>query len=284
MRPDDEPGTSHLPDFVVIGGMKCGTTALHRYLRSHPEIFVPRKNIEFFNDEGWKYGVSWYNRFFSAQSAAGKVKGEVATEYAKYPFNRNSAARMAEIIPNAKIIYLVRNPIDRIVSQYIHLIDQVAEHRALDDAALDARYLAYSCYFMQLSKYLEHFSKDSILILASEGLKADPSKTMETVFRFLGVDPNSPIKEITANSREEKKRWNLVGRYVKRDKKRFSHYQYYKKMLPKFAADFSDRMLCSNIEAPSLSPRIKVQIKAALEDDTKAFYEFVGKNFTRWTY
>ena len=111
-----------LPDFVVIGAPKSGTTSLWSYLRAHPQIYMtPEKEPEFFNDEEhWSRGVSWYERLF-ADAGDALVVGEASVRYAAYrPASASVPQRMAGVIPDAKLVYVVRHPVHRMVSTWWH--------------------------------------------------------------------------------------------------------------------------------------------------------------------
>ena len=114
-----------LPTFLIIGAMKGGTTSLHRYLRQHPEVFMPaRKELNFFLDEytgppidppeerNWSRGIAWYKHQF-ADVARERAVGEASANYSRYPTYPGVAESIAAVVPNVRLVYLVRNPIDR---------------------------------------------------------------------------------------------------------------------------------------------------------------------------
>ena len=107
------------PNLFVIGAMKSGTTTLHEYLGSHPEICMSdRKEPGYFVEEyGWSNGVDWYLRQFSGDGKE-KYLGESTTDYTKLPRFKGVARRIAEFNPGAKIMYLLRDPIERTISHY----------------------------------------------------------------------------------------------------------------------------------------------------------------------
>jgi hypothetical protein len=179
-----------LPTFLVIGAMKAGTTSLFRYLRTHPHVFMTQlKELEFFShDENWSRGLEWYeSQFGEGQNA--KAVGEATTSYSKYPTVPNVPRRIASVIPNARIIYLVRDPIERIRSHYSHEVAAGIETRSIETAlATSEEYANYSRYFMQLKQYLDYFPGTQILVVCSERLKRDRENTIRRIFDFLGVD------------------------------------------------------------------------------------------------
>jgi hypothetical protein len=188
-----------LPNLVVIGAMKCGTSALHRYLDLHPEISMSDpKELNFFYglDErpgawhpgNWHRGPGWYA---SHWSAATPVRGESSPGYTS-PSHTGVAQRMAALIPGAKLIYLVRDPIDRALSQYRHHVAEGTEGRSPEDALLDPRsqYVLRGRYFERLAPFLEYFPRARIAIVSREELLTERRCTLQSLFDFLEVDPH----------------------------------------------------------------------------------------------
>src|SRR4051812_23135116 len=103
-----------LPNLLVIGAAKAGTTSLWHYLDAHPSVFMaPAKELHFFDlDENWNRGIPWYAEHF-AGSESSPVVGEATPGYTRYPHRPHAAARAAATVPDARLIYLVRDPIER---------------------------------------------------------------------------------------------------------------------------------------------------------------------------
>lgn len=187
-----------LPTFVVIGSMKAGTTSLHRYLGAHPDVFVPDvKEIEFFSEpDRWRRGVDWYERLF-AGAAGATARGEVSTGYTKLPRYPEAAARLHSVVPDARLVYLVREPIDRLRSHYVHNVLQGFESRPIAEAVVNGdNYVTTSAYATQLQRYLDLFERDQILVVFAENLRADRAATMAKVFAFIGVDDSVAVEGI----------------------------------------------------------------------------------------
>jgi hypothetical protein len=178
-----------LPNVIVIGGLKCGTTSLHHYLNLHPEVQMSRpKELNFFVAElNWPLGLDWYARHFRPDVPA---RGESSPHYTNRPRFDGVAARMASAVPDARLVYVVRDPIDRMLSHYLHNIGGGYDHRPLDEALADpdTAYVDRSRYFFQLEPYLEAFEPERIAVVAREDLLDDRARTMRRVFGFLGVD------------------------------------------------------------------------------------------------
>jgi Sulfotransferase domain len=179
------------PDFIVIGAMKSGTTSLYYYLQAHPEVFMPSiKELDFFTAEmNWKRGWRWYERQFAPAGPQAKAVGEASTTYTKHPEFQGVAKRIATHLPHARLIYIVRHPVERIRSQYQHHVAIGIEKDPLEKAVLrDPSYVDYSRYAMQIEQYLEHFPREQLLIVTSEDLRRDRVGTLGEVYEFVGVD------------------------------------------------------------------------------------------------
>jgi Sulfotransferase domain len=179
-----------LPNLVVVGGLKCGTTSLHHYLNLHPEVEMSRpKELNFFVAElNWPLGPEWYASHFSGRAS---VRGESSPHYTNRPRFEGVAERMRSVVTDARLVYMVRDPIDRMLSHYLHNVGGGYDDRPLAEAFADpeSAYVTRSRYFFQLEPYLEEFGPERIEIVGREELKRDRPATMRRVFAFLGVDP-----------------------------------------------------------------------------------------------
>jgi len=178
------------PDFIIIGAMKCGTTTLHAQLVHQPGIFMPtptNTEINFFSDdETYGKGRNWYYAQFEE---AGKedIIGERSTHYTKLPTYPETVKRMKELLPEAKLIYMMRHPIERLVSQYVH---QWSEGEILVpiDKAIDKHpeLTYYSLYGMQLKPYIEAYGKKNILPVFLERFSEYPAEELRRICEFIG--------------------------------------------------------------------------------------------------
>ena len=201
-----------LPTFLVIGAMKAGTTSLWQYLRSHPQVYLPEpKELYFFSDpDRFDLGVDWYRSHFTAATDARAV-GEACTNYTKYPRVTGAAARIATVLPEVRLVYLVRDPLSRIRSHYVHAVDRYGERRPLSIVVRDEpEYLDFSRYRMQIDQYLEHFEPSRLLVVTTDALRTDRVATMEKTLDVLGcrsVARGTPRNNATESSERQ------VGRY-----------------------------------------------------------------------
>jgi hypothetical protein len=179
-----------LPNLVVIGGLKCGTTSLHHYLSLHPEIGMSRpKELNFFVEElNWKLGADWYANHFSARSP---IRGESSPHYTNLPRFAGVAERMRHLLgADTRLIYMVRDPIERLLSHYVHNVGGGYDDRPLEGAVADPRspYVQRGLYAMQLEPYFERFQRSRILVTTQDELDTATETTMRRVFEFVDVD------------------------------------------------------------------------------------------------
>jgi hypothetical protein len=180
-----------LPNLVVIGAAKSGTSSLHHYLGAHPEIAMsePKELFYFVLEKNWPLGREWYESHFTV---AAPVRGESTPAYTQHPYYSGVPERMATVLPqDVKFIYILRDPLDRILSnfRFAYFMDDSAEALVRQVMPFETSGLvARSRYFWQLERYLEHFSSDRFLVMDMARLIADPVPEMARAFRFLGVD------------------------------------------------------------------------------------------------
>lgn len=188
-----------LPTFIVIGAAKAGTTSLSSYLRSHPDVFMSyNKEPHYFTRE-WERGLAWYESLFEDGARASAV-GEASTSYTMWPQHSEAPERIARLLPDVKLIYVVRNPVDRVRSQYAHNLDRALETRSISAAIRqDPSYLDTTRYDQQISRFAEHFRPSRLLVVISERLRTDRQAALAEILEFIGVDSGV---ELTDTERE----------------------------------------------------------------------------------
>jgi hypothetical protein len=184
-----------LPTFVVIGAMKAGTVSLCHYLDDHPGVFRGRGGTfgepsYFVAEQNWPRGRGWYEALFDGAGGAAAV-GECSPSYTWAHTFRGVPERMAQLIPEARLVYVVRDPISRMQSMYMHQVSAGRERRRAEVALLDDRYLGPSLYGFQLAAFLEHFDRSQVLVIASEVLRDQPPAALSAVFDHIAVDPSA---------------------------------------------------------------------------------------------
>jgi len=204
-----------LPDFLVIGAKRCGTTSLFYHLPEHPCISKsPHDNMGFFNDN-FHLGVNWYKSFFPTIFTRNKIKSEFGNFLAfdvttTYMEEESTANNVYQIKPNMKIIVILRNPVDRAYSQYHLNLREKAEKRSFEDAmeenmnelnkesheryeikpkfsVEENNYLKKSLYAQQLRHWLNIFPMESMLILSTEEFESKQQVIYNKIFEFLNI-------------------------------------------------------------------------------------------------
>lgn len=187
-RPVGEP---RLPDFLIIGACKAGTTTLWRYLQRHPRIFLldPKEPDFFSRIERYDQGIGWYKTLFVG-ARPDQFCGEASTTYSRWPHLGDVPARIARAAPTMKLIYMMRHPVDRTYSDYCQRMRMPVPRLTFEEALQqDRMFTDTSLYMMQIEKFLERFPRELLLPILLDDLSDDPRPTLETVQRFLGLDP-----------------------------------------------------------------------------------------------
>ncbi|MBK4729296.1 sulfotransferase domain-containing protein [Oxynema sp. CENA135] len=200
-----------MPDFLIIGAQKCGTTSLYHYLVQHPKIIPARQKEVHFFDLNFDRGLEWYAaQFFPESYEDGRLTGEASPYYVFHPL---VAKRVYESFPKIKLILLLRNPIDRAWSHYHHEVRWGFESLSFEEAIASEpkrlageeekmredpsyysynhqhyTYLARGIYAEQIAEWLQYFDRDRLLILKSEELSTHPDEMMAETCAFLGVE------------------------------------------------------------------------------------------------
>ena len=204
-----------IPDFLVIGAKRCGTTSLYQHLPEHPCISKsPYDNMGFFNDN-FHLGVNWYKSFFPTTFTRNKIKSKFGDFLAfdvttKYMEEESTANNVYQTKPNMKIIIILRNPVDRAYSQYHLSVRQTAERRSFEDvveenmnrlnkeshehygrkpkfSVEEDNHLKKGLYALQLRYWLKIFPRENILIVSTEEFESNQQIIYNKIFEFLNI-------------------------------------------------------------------------------------------------
>jgi hypothetical protein len=190
------------PNLFLIGAMKSGTTTLHELLACHPEIamcepkepcyFVDPDQLQTLWPEMWRLGFwrdeAHYLALFEGKPGA-RYFGESSTDYSKHPTIDGVVERIAGFNPDARFVYVMRDPIERTLSHYWHMVEHRGEKRApLDAIVHDPHYTEVSHYAAQLAPYIARFGRERVHALTFESLTRAPQASVQAVYAWLGVD------------------------------------------------------------------------------------------------
>jgi hypothetical protein len=177
------------PDFIIIGAMKCGTTTLATQLGAQSGVFLttPKEPNFFSDDVVYAQGMAWYHALFAAAGAT-DIRGEASTHYTKLPTYGQTVARLRDHVPAPRLVYVLRDPIERAVSHYIHEWSQ-GIFSADPIAAFETHpeLIDYGRYAMQIRPFVGAFGAQSICVTSLERLKSDPAAELARVGAHIGM-------------------------------------------------------------------------------------------------
>ncbi|UUY06362.1 sulfotransferase [Svornostia abyssi] len=287
-----------MPNLIVIGAAKCATTSLHAYLDAHPEVSMARprsavrgtnddapKEMRFFWRADWRENLAWYAAHFDPGSP---VRGEATPAYAACPFHWGVPERIAEVAPDARLVYLVRDPIDRLMAHWVQArvdglrsdLEEILQSRAW----MDHQIVCPSRYATQVERYLAHFPAEQMLVVDQQDLKHDRERTLAEVFRFVGVDPahRSAAFDRERNTRGEKLALTPAGRVA------------YRRVLDPAGRRLAPtpwsrtaprvrRALSRPVPTPTLSDDVRSRLEDLFRPEVERLRALTGRAFSRWS-
>ncbi|WP_299409518.1 sulfotransferase [Acaryochloris sp. IP29b_bin.148] len=199
-----------LPNFLIIGAQKSGTSWLARILGDHPEIFMANSEIYFFNNkDNFHKGMEWYESYFASVNNETLI-GEKTPGYLSHP---DACLRIYHNLPDVKLIVVLRNPIKRAVSAINHhkrkgrispllnsntlLLGILSGDEKYNSEELKYQFISRGQYYSQIKRYYDYFSSKSILVLSyEEDIVKHPTESLQKVCEFLGADPRFKFNKI----------------------------------------------------------------------------------------
>ncbi|NWG72706.1 MAG: sulfotransferase [Parvularculaceae bacterium] len=205
----DNAGAGRLPEFVLVGAMKSGTTTLHEYLARHPRVFLatPKEPQFFSRDEVFARGPGWYRTLFSGARPE-QLCGEASTCYTRKLEFPRAAERLAQHLPQARLVYLLRHPVERAYSHYGHLMSErlakTGEPACSFEQALEQfpTIVDSSRYADQLAHLRRWYPESQVLVLLLDDLKRDPCSVLARVQQFLELPPADLLADGPARANE----------------------------------------------------------------------------------
>jgi hypothetical protein len=301
----DSAAAGALPNVLVIGAMKCGTSALHYYLDLHPEISMSSpKELNFFCGEpelpdemsslaesercliaassrNWSRGPRWYASQFDPDAP---FRGEASPNYTA-PWQPRAAERIASTVPDARLVFMVRDPLRQLISQYLHYRHGGNESRPIAEALADPHgiYLERARYHARLRPYLERFPRERILVLSQERLHGQRREAIAEVYRFLGVEEGfySPRIERDRHRSESKGRRARLLRRVQHSRLGRAG-----RWLPQEAKWYLERLASAGRRTEPearLDDATRARVLDALADDVARLREVTGLRLEEWS-
>jgi hypothetical protein len=274
-----------LPQLLLIGAQKAGTQSLTHYLSLHPQRGMCRRELNFFSDDAtWSRGVDWYAAQIAAPPDRQVVVGETSPSYAMRRAFPRAAERIAATLPDVRLVYLLRDPIDRMRSAYQHGLASGAEGRPMREALLaDEFYLDASCYAAQIEHHLEHVRSEQLLLVLSADLRARRAETVSRVLDFVGLPPRPDLPlsdEVHPTDRKRVPRaWAralgdvIIRRRIER--------------VPRWLIRMRDQQspLMTRPFRPEetvMTPELRAELAVRLRPDVARLREWLGPDFDGW--
>ena len=296
----DASTTTILPNFMIIGASKCGTTSLWEYLNRHPDVFwTEPKEPMFFNWEAHNSkGIEWYASLFE-NAGEKKAIGEATTSYTYAPHTPDVPQRIYDLLPDCKLIYMLRPPVARTYSHYVQELQvrvwaPKGELGTFEDALKKCPVLVDAgMYLKQIEQYLRVFPRDQIKVLLLEDLTRDPTKVLHEVQEFIGIEAIdlSKSKQVTANPRgihhirrglnkkiEDIKAIPGVGMLTKAIPKSVRSAMYRRMLTSKKVRNAASLDL--HVEPPL--PETNEELRALFKQPNAELGEFLGRDLSHW--
>ena len=275
---------ARFPDFFVIGAMRAGTTSASGYLRQHPEVYLPaQKELHYFDrDTNFDRGKEWYAGLFRAAGEARAV-GEATPWYLYAP---QAPARMAELVPGARLIAILRNPVDRAYSHYWHdrhrgrisfpFDEGVAREReeiSSPGSGVSTRnsYLDRGFYLAQLERVCAHFHREALLVLLFDDLVNDTRTAYRSMCRHLRIDDSFEPRNLGRNlSPPGPPRSDRLHRFTRAHRHTFSG-----RVVARLNAG-------KPATYPLMEPALRADLVAYFAPQNRALAAWLGRDLSAW--
>lgn len=274
-------------NLFVIGAMKAGSTTLHHYLADHPEIVMsdPKEPWYFVKERNWDKGEDWYHNLFEQVSKNTKVIGESSADYTMMPKYEGVPERIAAYNPDARFVYVLRDPVMRSISHYWHQVRWHGEQRDMFTAIqLNRDLVDFSDYYLQLSTFLNFFPLDRFFIVTFEELISQTEETIQQTYEWLGVNGDySPpslmrAENVTPKNIHMVKGFGVLHAFRHSDVWNRLH-QYSPLWIRKLGNSMATRKISRN-EQPT--EEVKNYLRPILQEKTKPLQSLLQRSFPEW--
>jgi hypothetical protein len=275
-------------DFMIIGAAKCGTTTVSEILSRHPEIcFCRQKEPHFFSKfSNWKEQIETYRSLYTPRP--NQLCGEASTTYTCFPeFNNNVWHSLYEFNPKLKLIYIMRDPMDRIVSQYMHNYLRGYTSDTFDKSVLnDPMYVNRTRYFVQIKPYLDLFSKEQILLLTLEEFIESKNEFLIKIADFLNISDSELLTSscLHENRSVGSTKDNIsIDNFLKKNQYVQSSKIFFPESIRKKIYVNLQKIVARKItEKPQISIEFKQVIQSLLMLDIIKIEDLLGRKLTEW--
>lgn len=276
-----------LPNLLIVGAAKSGTTSLHAYLDEHPAVSMSqKKELQLFSGDDWEQRLDWYRGHFLVRAP---VRGESSPSYSMDPMLPHVPQRAQRVVPGARIVYVVRDPVDRLLAHYVEFVAILREKRSFQEAIADYDspsnvYAMTSRYAHQLDRWRDYYPDAQILVVDQRDLLTDRRATLGGVFRFLGVDDSfwSPEFDRMHNTRQRKLLLNSRGLWLY-GKGLYELTLRAANAMPERLGRRTLSVIGQDIPKPVLDPGLREELGAYLHEDADRMRAYTGKQFDHWS-
>jgi hypothetical protein len=254
---------SNLPHFIIIGAMKAATSSLQEQLARQPGIFMsdPKEPNYFSDDDQYARGDAWYSGLF-AEAPDGCLLGEASTHYTKLPTYPHTIERLQKQLPHARFIYVMRHPVERLISHYIHEWSMGVYRCSIDEAVEQYQELiVYGQYALQLEPYFKAFGRDAVLPVFFDQLVHESQAELERICKFIGYEGSPQWSE-------ERQPSNVSSKRIRR-------FPLYAMLVDSSIATWLRRRLIPRKLRDAVKARMRMQDRPELSEETRASLEEV---------
>ncbi|AEH44613.1 sulfotransferase [Thermodesulfatator indicus DSM 15286] len=278
-----------LPNFIIAGAAKSGSSTLYFYLGRHPEILMSKEKEPAYFTKYWgKKDLKWYESQFDHWNGE-KAIGEATVEYM---VDEHASERIYKVITNVKLIFIMRNPVDRAWSHYWHRVKMGEETRSFEDVIrsvkdgnLNEYIVRYGMYATHIRRFLKFFPKTQMKFIILEEFSKEPSKFFGEIFRFLGVDDSFNIEYVEKKNAAKiyKFKWlNLLWAKIRTMDR-------LKENLPKViyrplrkGFRFIDNLNKKPFILPKMSVKDRYFLKNVFQEEINSLEIIIGKSLELW--
>jgi hypothetical protein len=270
-----------LPNFLIIGAARCGTTWMHENLRMHPDIFMPSKKELHFFDRDYDKGLDFYEQYFKGWSGQ-KAIGEATPAYLHgFYTDQDVAANIHRHLPNAKLIVSLRNPVERAFSHFMNVLAKhnhnvgITFEEKLQRLAGDAELVREGFYAEQMTRYYKLFPSDRVLVMLYDDLVSDPVAFLRQVYEFLDVEPAFQRKAIRAKINMSAGKRNLA---------KSSTVQFASQVASRLGLhELSSRLRKWNsLEQQPMNPRTRAMLVDIYRGKNRELERLINRDLSQW--
>ena len=284
---------ARLPTFIIAGAQKSGTTTLHHYLSMHDVVYVPPhlQELHFFDiEENFKKGVEWYRGHFVGVEREHIAVGQTSPLYIYEP---RAPSRIARLLPSVRLIFILRNPVDRAYSHYWHQLRKGRETLTFEEALQqepariaqgfhERRHFSYADrgrYARQLGRYLRYFPREQLLVLLTEDLAQGPAGVIDKCCDFLHIGREGT--RIAADV--SKQRWNISRLARSQRIQRLTGSWRSRSLLFSGLVRLIDRVNLRTVRYPPMNPATREALQSVFAEENERLAALFDLGLRAWS-